>query len=268
MKPTLRPTVFPFIASIIALTVLMVVMSACQPSAVSLKDQLAQTGTNIPSTTPFPTIAPSFTPSLTPSPTYTATVTASPTLTATPSMTHTPSPTPFSGFEVGSLNSARRWGGQITLVFTIPGVSHGYTLVVEGRQLACEISPYYTNILVCVGPDFALSSGTLPFDFYMDETQEELAYSGNFYNTATVLVLPTALPWVISWSEGNDCEQRGEGVTCETEYRLYPAGPCMAASCFDACGYYYSIDNCSYEGPVTFIARPPGPGWDPLEALP
>jgi hypothetical protein len=262
MKPASKPTVLPLIASIITLTVLMLAVSACQPAEISLRWQLAQT--RLPSTTPFPTIAPTLTPSLTP----TATVTPSPTLTLTPSMTFTPSATPFSGFEEGKLNSARRWAGEITLVFTIPGVSHAYTLVVERRQLACDINAYYPNILVCVGPDFALSSGTLTFDFYLDEAREELAYSGTFYNALTVVVQPTPLPWVVSWSPDNNCERRGEEVSCETEYRLYPDGPCMAASCYDACGYYYSIDNCSYEGSYTFIPRPPGPGWDPLEAIP
>ena len=63
----------------------------------------------------------------------------------------------------------------------------------------------------------------------------------------TRLVIPTALlvpPTPVGWA-GNNCPQRGQNVSCETECRIAPDGnPCIVATCTDACGPYFSVHTC------------------------
>lgn len=42
------------------------------------------------------------------------------------------------------------------------------------------------------------------------------------------------------------CPQRGENVSCETEYRQYSNGCFVGMSCFDACGKYYGVNTIKY----------------------
>lgn len=55
------------------------------------------------------------------------------------------------------------------------------------------------------------------------------------------------------WANENWCEQRGQNVSCEVEYRDYSGHCLVGMSCFDACGRYYGVDTIKYGvGPYTF----------------
>lgn len=55
----------------------------------------------------------------------------------------------------------------------------------------------------------------------------------------------------ITW--GTYCSERGVNVSCETEYRNYGGVCAVGMSCYDACGFYYSVDTIRYySGPYSF----------------
>jgi len=225
--------------------------------AITFTAQAAQ-----PTTTPHALIVRTATPTrpLTPTPT------ASATFTATASLTPTVTATPFDGFESSGFNGVQYSGGSVYLLFTVPGVTESYRLSVEGQSLACAPSDTFADLLVCEGTQYAPSYGTLACAFYSES--RDLVYRGSYYHAVPQTPTPAPPPWVPIWNLSNNCPQRGENVSCETEWRTVGGVPCMIASCFDQCGYYYSIDNCSQlSGEVVFTSRHPGSGWDPLEAL-
>lgn len=39
------------------------------------------------------------------------------------------------------------------------------------------------------------------------------------------------------------CAQQGQNLSCEIEYRTDPSGCYVGMSCYDACGWYYSLDT-------------------------
>ena len=63
------------------------------------------------------------------------------------------------------------------------------------------------------------------------------------------LIWPRALfgPDNVSWAPTNSwCPLRGENLTCETEYRK-DSGHCYVGStCYDACGWFYSVDTIPF----------------------
>ena len=73
--------------------------------------------------------------------------------------------------------------------------------------------------------------------------------------TATATPLPTeqttgGLIWPrahfteanVSWRTSS-CAQEGRGLSCEIEYRKDNAGCYVGMSCYDACGWYYSVNT-------------------------
>jgi cytoskeletal protein RodZ len=55
----------------------------------------------------------------------------------------------------------------------------------------------------------------------------------------------------ITW--GTYCSERGQNVSCETEYRNYSGVCTVGMTCYDSCGFYYSVDTIRYYGgPYTF----------------
>ena len=215
-----------------------------------------------PTTTPHTLILATATPTRSPTATRTATATITPTASLTPTVTATP----FGGFESSGFHGVQYSGSRVYLLFTVPGVTEAYHLSVEGHNLACAPSDTYADLLVCEGTQYAPSYGTLDCDFYTQT--HDLIYRGSYYHAVPQTPTPAPPPWVPIWNLSNNCPQRGENVSCETEWRTVGGVPCMIASCFDQCGHYYSIDNCSQlSGEVVFTSRHPGPGWDPLEAL-
>lgn len=49
-------------------------------------------------------------------------------------------------------------------------------------------------------------------------------------------------PADVSW-RNYTCPLEGESLTCEIEYRKDSQGCYVGASCFDACGWFYSVDT-------------------------
>lgn len=50
----------------------------------------------------------------------------------------------------------------------------------------------------------------------------------------------------ITW--GTYCPDRGQNVSCETEYRNYGGVCAVGMTCYDSCGFYYSVDTIRYHG--------------------
>ena len=247
------------IATMISLMVLMLV--SCQPQAISLSvaPVVQQTASALPNhtTTPNPLIVYTATPTHT----LTPTITLTPTLTSTPTITLTPSPTPFTGFLSSTLDGAQQSYGQNLFFFTVPGVSQDYTAELGGYALNCSPSYYYVDTLVCYSTGFDLY-GDQVISFYEDVQMQKLVHAGTYsvyiYHVVVATAAPTQPAYDIVWAGPNpNCEVRGENQTCEIEYRSYDGVPCVAASCFDSCGWYYSYDTCPYDSDdFEFIAGP------------
>jgi len=209
-------------------------------------------------------IKPSDTPTLTetPTPTETYKPTRTATATATETLTPTPTATPFLGFENAFLYNAWNRINQTIFIFQVPGVSTPFYGMVDGYSLACEPHTDYPNTLVCETDNYLFGSAYMTFDFYADESMQQLLFSGEFYTGLVKVNTPTpsylaGLVWPqanftaddISWA-GDDtwCPQRGENVFCETEYRIYDGECYVGSSCYDDCGYYYSVDTIPQDG--------------------
>jgi hypothetical protein len=167
------------------------------------------------------------------------------------------------------LNSSFQQNGQTVMIFSVPGVSRTYFALVNNYfGMTCTPSGSYTDVLVCSAPVFRISTTTPKIIFYEDETYSTALHSAYFFvPVSSGLVIPTPIPWIISWAPDDGTCERGINVFCETEYRTYNGVPCMDATCSDTCGYYYSVDNCPPSGDWVAIARPPGPGWEPLDVI-
>ena len=59
------------------------------------------------------------------------------------------------------------------------------------------------------------------------------------------LIWPRArfAPGDVVWNTANDCALRGESLSCEFEYRKDGQGCYVGATCYDACGLFYSINT-------------------------
>ena len=61
----------------------------------------------------------------------------------------------------------------------------------------------------------------------------------------------TFTQWDITW--GTYCTERGVNTSCEIEYRNYGGNCAVGMTCYDNCGFYYSVDTIRYySGPYTF----------------
>lgn len=231
--------------------------SACQTTASAMVTETADTATPLPATE----AAPTETPKPVPTQTETAAPTETSTVVPTATMTMAPSATPFLGFEESILNNAEDRTTTTIFIFKVPGVSQSYFAEVSGNDLFCEVSETGKDLLICIGAKMVVSSGNMVFDFYEDETHQVLVYSGEYYTGLTNAAEPTPAKFPINWAGPETwCPQRGEKLSCETEYRQYDGEPCVATTCYDACGWYYSIDTCPYTSD-DFIFIPKPEGW-------
>jgi hypothetical protein len=216
---------------VIALLVLL--LSACTPA------------TPLPSATPLP-------PSATPlPPTNTATATQTPlppTATVTPSPTDTPTitptPTPAAAFEKMQIMAVEKIVSGVRINLLIPGVTVAYTLKMNGHEYSCSMAPTLQDHLFCVGLADVQPDQTVALEL-LDPQSGAQVYAAKVYFAS----YPTAIP---AGNAGNDCAQRGQGVSCEVECRHLPAGGyCVVATCTDACGLYRSVQTCP-EGMTDF----------------
>ena len=169
-------------------------------------------------------------------PTATETLAASPTLTSLPTFTVTVGPD-FSQIKVVSVSVT---ASGILLRLSLPGVTQAYPVRVDGKNYECTLDAKYPDNMFCKGPMFKtgelVSIEVLPVDSNVPLYATYFAVSNEALYTATAV-----------GSNRTWCPQRGTNVTCETENRVDDTGSaCIVSTCFDACGYYYSIDTCVY----------------------
>ena len=213
-----------------------ILLSGCQTSTAM------ETPLPVPSETSLPpTLEATMTETIQPSATMTVTMTQTSTPAATATQTPTITPTPFMGFEESKLNSHEANGDLYLFIFGVPGVSQPYYATIEKNPFSCNVDARYPDILICSGYYFEFAGEYVDVKFYQDETKTDLVYE-DFYFSG-----PTEPAYIIVYAPRETwCENRGMNVNCETEYRQYDGETCMASTCYDDCGYYYSIDTCPY----------------------
>jgi hypothetical protein len=235
----------------LVMTLLVLVMVSLQACSAATPTQ-TPTATLVPATdTPQPsaTVLPSDTPTLPPTATATASSTA--TLTATPSETPRPS---FAGFKVDYAELAA-YG--MSFGFTIPGIKENFKLMVNAFEYKCNLSDKSPDHLYCSGSQFGQGQ-TVKLSFYaLTGSKDPL-----FETTYKIMLVKTATIDPRTLAAGAPaCENRGKDVKGEIEYRKNNGSYCVVATCFDACGYYYSVNTCpsgsEHNGIYQFPGAPP-----------
>lgn len=221
------------------LLMIVIFAAACAPAATP---EPTQTASPVPPTeTPVP--------SDTPTPTPTETVTPSPSPSPLPSLTPTPSntPTPVVAFDQSEVISYSEEPGSYLLVLKIPGVYKNYDIKVDNYDYIGYYDPSYPDRLFARGYNRPTFLQDIKLVFYDTETKEEL-----YSSTILIAIKPTLLP--VIWDSAHNCEDRGKNVSCDYECRVYPENgtPCLAASCYDACGLYFSVASCAQDVGSTF----------------
>jgi hypothetical protein len=202
-----------------------------EPTATAVATALPPTETPVPPTaTPLP-------PTATAVPTDIPTETATPLPTLTPTITNTPTPAvDFTKFKLTGVSQKPQV--SMSLIFTIPGLQAPVQVKVGGSSFYCQVDPKYPNKLFCNGPDLPIDT-ELPVSF-IDSDGTTVLQKGTIYIPQSIL--GPKLPDNIDWDK---CPLRNTNVTCETENRLWWNPPCVVSTCYDACGYFYSIDTCT-----------------------
>jgi hypothetical protein len=216
-------------------------------------------------TTPNISTEPTHTPLLkltdTPEATNTATLEPSPTFTLEPTLT----PTLFIWFKDAWLYAAWMEGENTVFSFIVPYVTESYFGTVDGFNMTCAVNLDYENNLVCITENNLFGKDLRYFEFYSDEQLTDMVHSGEYSTgltyaqsipTETNLIWPRAdyTAADISWAGALTwCPQRGQNLSCETEYRNY-SGQCLVGhTCYDACGWYYSVNTIRHGvGDYTF----------------
>ena len=220
---------------ILSFGLFLIVLSGCSLREAAPAEDSIPPAEYTPSLTASLTLPPS--PTLPPIPTATQTQAASPvpSLTLLPTYTVTVGPD-FAQLKVKSVSVTST---GILLRLYLPGVNQAYPIRVEGRLYDCVLDSKYVDSLFCHGPIFT-TGDYVPLEVLPVEGGEPL-YVTYFGVTDETLYTATPKGTNRTW-----CPERGTNVTCETENRVDKLGnPCIVSTCFDACGYYYSIDTCS-----------------------
>jgi hypothetical protein len=200
-----------------------------------------------------------------PTATEASTDTPTATLTSTATLTPTLQPTEFTGFQFASVFKAFAYVDETLFYFIVPGVASPYYGTVDGVDLICETDEEQENLLFCRAEEDLFGTDWKSFKFYSDEAKSFLVYEGDF-STTLDKIPPTPTPpgfiWPLAdftsadifWGDTPPgCMARGVGLNCETEYRIYEDGSCLVGmSCYDDCGYYYSVDTIR-DHPGTYI---------------
>lgn len=193
------------------------------------------TPTPAPTFTPAPTDTATPQPSATLLPILTDTPTPLPTATLTATATWTPTPTPdFSQVRV-TAQDYRAATSNYLIILAFPGIKEPYLTRLNGNSYNCVLDENYPDQYFCVGPitgymkpvaaEFTRPGETTPFF---------TGYIGG-YPFPEPTPLPVGAP--DTW-----CPLRGQHITCEPEY--YTKYDCWITTCYDLCGYYYSVDTC------------------------
>lgn len=211
--------------------ILVFILSSCSTAVETIAPTL-------PATATIPAV-PSITVTMPTTATNEPTVTALPTLTLTPTVTVTRGPD-FSGVVIKGIGP-HKMGLMMTL--EIPDLNQLYRLKILNQLYTCSAVAQYPNRMYCYGPLFETGQNQ-EIAFLQADADVEV-----FRNTFLVpnLNSPTSMP---AGDARTWCPERGQNVTCEVECRIGPNGPCIVATCFDACGYYYSVHTCPDDMPI------------------
>jgi hypothetical protein len=184
-----------------------------------------------------------------PPPTLTSTLPPAPTSTPAPTLTWTPAPTatPSAAFDELTFVNFEKGTYGARMIFDLPGVSVPYDVSVAGLQYTCVLVEERPNRVVCLGSLLPPPDKRIPFVLMMPGTQQ-IVYQ-------TELLFPSGTYWALipeghravrpSWCGPIDYAS----VRCEMECRVESDGPCLAASCWDACGYAFSVHSCHEDPP-------------------
>jgi hypothetical protein len=226
-------TITLYIVLIFAITISGCAAPTPSPTVAPTATPIPPTETAIPTEISIPTVMLTEVPSLTP----TATTSPSPTLTATASFT----PTPMIFFDGFRLNAAQKKPYGFLLIFILPGVVNPIQVSVDGKRFNCQVDIKLPDKLICTGPEL-WTEKEMPVVFYGPDDITPIYKSVVFISNKTINNYPEGINW-------NLCPNRATNVTCETENRVRFDPPCVVSTCFDACGYFYSIDTCKNSTP-------------------
>ena len=221
----------------------LVVLTACGAGTVENN----VTATLLPSPV-VPTVVPA-TSTSTPEPTLTPISTP----TNTPGPTATPTPIHFKGYPE-NFRFYRTWFDNNKTVFYFLNASLDQPLYarIDQSQLYCEHDSKTQSAMQCISEDRIEVKDDKPIliEFFADKDFYQMVYRYE-------ITIPKALQPL--YSNEFDCPDRGQNVQCEYEYRKYADYCSTSITCYDACGYYYSIDNL-----------PPDPDapWTPIGSCP
>jgi hypothetical protein len=125
------------------------------------------------------------------------------------------------------------------LILKVPGVKQDYNLKIDNFDYRCYYDPKYIDRLYCRGINRPTFNSNIKIVYYELLTNQVL-----YSSTVVISVKPTL--WPVVWDSTHNCDLRGTNVTCTAECRISPesGNPCLAASCNDACGYYFSVSSC------------------------
>jgi hypothetical protein len=237
----------PLLNPILSLTLLLLilVLGACQAT---------------PAVTPTVTASdtPQASETSTPRPSDTATLTPEPTSTPTETAT-IPSPTPAVAFDQAKIigvteqvSSLQSGTSNVQIIVAFPGVTQAYNLTLDQKEYFCTLANGVPDRLFCNGMAKPKGDQELSLEF-TDPESDEVLYSSTI--SIPSAYIPTAVP---VGDQSTWCPDRGKNVSCEYECRITPGGsPCLVASCYDACGYYFSVNTCpaDLKQPFTFCSE-------------
>jgi hypothetical protein len=165
-------------------------------------------------------------------------------------------PTQFMGFEFARVFKALAYDEETIFYFIVPNVASIYYGTVDGYDMVCETDPEQENLLECRVKEDLFGTDIKAFEFFADEEKTFLVYEGEFSTTLDKRP-PTPVPNGLIWPRADytadditwgitppGCTTRGINLTCEIEYRRYSDNSCLVGmSCWDSCGYYYSVNT-------------------------
>jgi hypothetical protein len=215
-----------------SLTFFLVACSATTPQPTATRPPIEPTAPSQTVTSPPATAAATGLPTDTAAPVNTPTQTVAP----TPAVTATPA----AAFDKMQIIDLRNALGGYSLVISVPGIQTAkYEMKLNGKDYFCVVDAKVADRLFCQGlvqPPFDMKMGVE----LRDSATQTLVYQGSTTMFQALVVKPT----VVGWSKTN-CPDRGKNVHCEMECRIAPNGePCVAATCVDLCGAYFSVHTC------------------------
>ena len=211
------------------------VLSACAPAPAT-----TQAATSVPSA--IPTAQEQVAATFTAVPSETTSPLPEPSPTDTPTPTLTPEPTQlaqFESFEIIAVEQFQFTGPRITV--RLPSIQVPLNLYLNGSLYYCDYEMQYPDRLFCNGftlPEFE----TVIKARLMSPETNEMVFE-KYIELHRSLLMPDRSQ--VRTIAHTPCPQAGQNVGCETECRIdYDGNPCLIATCFDACGPYYTVATC------------------------